>query len=498
MINSKLKIYFKTNLDKPSIHFKWTNEDNENLFNYLDANFTDTQLQETKTQLEIKQSFREYFEPIGYILITLKDKKIKLKVFPYKIQAKDSRNIDAIMDILEENEDLIEENYNQKEDLVSLNAKLKNKIFNFLEADNEEINNKELVKYVIREYFELEARDIVIVKSNQIIIKLLDDQSIHEVAEEDVNTIANRYNGINEDDLKSFYDDIFSKDEHEDFFYFVAEEFVQVNMINKIMDNRTYEHMVFPSIQAIITEKLINSFDYNEEFFKGFSGYVFRLHFKEVFSYISDLILTKLSDSNDYISNFLKYYTMSVVILNGKRYKVPEIEASDGWKWNVSSMTPVIKVYIKAENTLLKLENELSSLEERISNLYVAKTSPVIYNNTLNKEIDSLRQEVTFSAKRLNTYVSTLKDDTSNMKLKKEIHEIRKDLADFNSEIDLLSSKVIAKDIVLKYTDLKRNIDSKTRQKEREEKVIKTNQSSFDSISEALVKALTSKKVLIS
>ncbi len=404
---------------------------------------------------------------------------------------------ESIMDIIEANEDAIEEDYNNKEDLVSLNKSLRDKILTFIESKNITIDKKELVKFAIREYFELEDRDIVVIRKDQIIIKLLDDTSIHEISKEEQGTIAQRYNGINEDDLKSFYNDIFLQEGHEDFFYEVAEKFVKEYLIGKKLDNKTYEQIVFPTIQSIIMTKLLNTFDHNEEFFKGFSGYIFRIHFKEVFDYIADFILNKLAENNEYIINFLKYYSLSIVIVNGKRYRVPSIEAEDGWKWNVASMLPVIKVFIKADIAVYTLENEINELKQKTLEYHVGKLSPVAYNSSINKEIDKIKQDILYEAKRLDAHILTLKDNPSNKKLKQEINEIRQDLQTMRTQVKVLEEKIITKDKITKYTDLKRDLDTKVRYKEREELVLNNNEKSFNSIANALVKALTSKKVPI-
>jgi len=404
---------------------------------------------------------------------------------------------ESIIDIIQDNETEIIEDYNNKEDLVAIKKTLRDKIFSFINSKTVTADKKDLVKFCIREYFELEDRDIIVIQKNQIIIKLLDDQSIHEVSEDEKCTIAGRYNGINEDDLESFYNDVFLQEDSEDFFYLVADIFVREYLIGKELDNNTYEQNVFPIIQSIITKKLEETFDHNEEFFKGFSGFVFRKHFKEVFVYIADFILNKLAESNDFIINFLKYYSLNVVIVNGKRYKVPAIEAEDGWKWNVASMMPVIKVFIKADTAVYTLENEINSLKAKTLEYHISNISPVAYNSNIKKEIDIIRQEVLYEAKRLDAHVLVLKDDIQNNKLKKEIQKIRQNIETMRLNIKNLEEKIIPKDKIIKYTDLKRDLDSKVRYKEREEIVLKKNEKTFNSIANALVKALTSKKIAL-
>lgn len=405
--------------------------------------------------------------------------------------------IDFIINILEENENLIEENYNQKENLISIGNTLKTKIFSSIDGD--EKTNKELVRYAVKEAFELEDRDIIVIQKDKIIIKLMDDEeTINTAQDEDAGTIASRYNGINEKDLKSFYDDIFSPDEKECFFDSVAETFVRTQLIGRKLDNKNYEHNVFGLIQTIVTNRLTSLFDSHEEFFKGFSGYIFRIHFKEVFDYISELVLIELSKSNPHIMEFLKYYSLRVVILNGKKYQVPEIIDDNGFKWNVASLMPVIKVYIRASQTYDELEVEIEELNSKISKLYISKVSPVAYNQALNTEVKRLTQSISEDMSKLDRHLGVLKDKSDDAKVKNEIREIRTNLQNCRQEKERLTLKLLPKKQVTQYTELKRDSDTIVRQIKREELTLQRNEKQFLSIKDALTKALTSKKKLSS
>jgi hypothetical protein len=501
MLYSKLKIYLKTNIDKPSIDFKWSNEDNKKLFFYLNDHYPDISFSDTQNQQKVKQAFKEHFESVGYILFKMSETQLRIKVFAYRIEPKDSVNLDEILDIIDDNEDLIEYNYNGKKDLICIQKELTLKLSHFAnKITNEEINKKELLKYAVREAFELYESDIVIIKNNQIFIKMFDYGSMREVSEDEKNTIANRYNGINEHELKSFYDNFFLKEENKNFFYSVAEQFVDIYLLEKKIDNVIYEKYAFSFIQSIITERLISSFDHNDEFFKGFSGYVFRIHFKEVFGYISYLILSEISSSNRYVMDFLKYYSLDVVVLNGKKYKVPMIEASNGLKWSVSSMISIVKIYIKTEISLDKILEKIYNLEEELLDLYIGNRSPLDYNKAFTKEIEKLTKDISYNMGRLNSCLDLLnssKNEKDIATLKTDIAAMKRDLQYQKDEKIRLTSKLVAKDIIIKYTNLKREMDSLIRQEKRDEKILAQNKDSYLSIKNSLVKALTSKKVLL-
>lgn len=501
MLLPKLKTHLKSLIEVPSIDFKWTDEHNTKLFSFLDEHLEEESISDKDTQAKIKQAFKEHFESVGYTLFKFTDTKLNLKVFPYKIEPKDSINLDALIDIIEENENLIEYNYNGKEDLICLQKELTLELSHFVnKITNEEINKKELLKYAIREAFELHKSDIIIIKNNQIFIKLFDNSNIREVSEEEKETIANRYNGLDEDELRSFYNDFFLKEENKNFFYFVAEQFVDIYMLDKKINNIAYEKYAFSFIQSIITEHLMNSFDENDEFFKGFSGYVFRIHFKEVFGHIASLILSEISASNRYMIEFLKYYSLNIVVLNGQKYRVPEIEAPNGLKWNVASMMSIVKIYVKTEISLEDIKDKIEELEDEIFELYINDLTPIEHNNNVTRDIEKISKSIISDSKRLNTLTDTFdssKNEGEKEVLRVNIQKLRGDIQLQKDEKTKLSSRMASKSHLIKYNNIKREIDSLKRHEKRDEKIISQNKAAYLSIKNSLVKALTSKKVLI-
>lgn len=501
MLIAKLKTFIKSLIDAPLIDFKWSETHNEKFFEQLKKNCDEEYVQSTRFREDLKITFKEIFEPIGTVLIKLTGDKLLLKIIPYKTQPKDSINLSVLVDMIENNEDLIEYDYNNKEDLIYLKKELTLELIHFVNhINNEEINKKELLKYAVREAFELHDSDIVIIKNSQVFIKIFDENSTRKVSDEEKNTIAGRFNGIDEEELKSFYNDFFLKECHKNFFYNVAEEFVDVYLLDKKIDNIAYEKYVFSIIQSIISEHLVNLFDHNDDFAKGFSGYVFRIHFKEVFGHIANLILSEMSTSNRYIIDFLKYYSLNVVVMDGMKYRVPEIEAPNGLKWNVSSMMSIVKIYVKADTSMEEAAQDIEELEEKISELFIGEHSPLEHNAVINKEIEKISQNLIYASKRLNIYIDTFdssKNEDEKSKLKEEIREMQSEIEAKKDTKSKLMLQLVGKAELIKYNNLKRELDSLGRQQKRDEKILSQNKVSYLSIRNSLVKALTSKKVLI-
>lgn len=501
MLESELRFYLKTHLKNPSLNFELSDEDNKELFEYLSKTCKGECLEDVQNKVKIKQIFKEYFEDIGYILFKMNNNKIRIKVFPYKIEPKDSVNLPLLMEIMEANDELIEFNYKGKENQISLPLELKDKIFEFVKnIENEEINKKELVRFAVSKYFDLNDSDIVLIRSEMIFVKKFEGKHRREIKEHEKNTKAGRYNGIDEDELKTFDEEFFSQDNNKDFFYFVAKTYVELYLLEEKIDNFIYEKNVFADIHALVTEQLIERFDHNDDFLKGFSGYIFRIHFKEVFSHIASLILEQITMANEYIVEFVKYYSSNIIVVEGKKYKVPELMTDDGLKWNVVSMLSIVKIYIKTKFSAEDLKKEITELNKKVKALYIGKHSPVEYQIVINKEKDKLKEKISIDTKkleRLQDSFDTSKSDNRKAALKLEIRDLKDGIKNNQNERTKLDSKNVSKGVITQYTGLRKELDTMVRQLQRDEKILAQNEESYLSIRDTLAKALASKKTLI-
>jgi hypothetical protein len=496
-----LKLYLKKNLEFPSLDFIWSEEDNHNFFTFLAKNYSEDYLKNNENLLKIKEAFKDYFEPVGYILFQIKNYKIRLKIFPYKKEPEESENIDAIVDIIDENEDLVVNDYNGRSDQILIKDELKRKIFAYVDTLNDEkIHKKELVKFAVREAFELTKSDIVMVKQESIFIKLCEIVKKHEILENEKNSIANRFNGIDEEELSAFNTEHFSSRGDRDFFIHVAKLFVNRYLIEKNISNLEYEKNVFGYIHSIITQQLILTFDDCEEFFKGLSGYVFRIHFEEVFENVAEAILAEVAMSNQYMIDFLKYYSLNIIVINERKYKVPVLEAQNGLKWNVLSMLSIVKLYMVTKSKIKAINYELDNKNDEIETLIIDGLTPVEYNKKHMEDKKRLAKEMTDTEKKLEKYKDSLsltKDEKKRASLQNDISSIKKNIRLLKEENKMLLSRDINRAKINKYIMLEKEVDSMSRNLKREEKLLEQNEESFKSIKFALVKALISKKQLV-
>lgn len=406
--------------------------------------------------------------------------------------------IENIIDVIESNEKLVQYDYNNKKDQILLLKDLVDKLLVLVSKLKDiNISPKSLLDLALRDAFELSKSDLILNKKGYILLKLIDESKIKEVAQKDKDTIANRYAGVDEEELKLFYDEFITDTSDKDFFLSIAQEFTEKYFNEENITNVAYEKYVFSYIQEITFNNLEALYDNSDGFFDGFAGYIFRIHFKEVFENIADIILDSLAMSNTYIVRFLNYYTSNVIVMNGHKYKVPHIETEDGLRWTLVSMLSVAKIYTKSIRSRKILKEEILTLNQSIKKLYIKDLSPLAYQIAYAKTKALIEDKTELNKKKyeeLTRMLEVCKDDRKIKTIKIKIKDIKILMKELNREYEELLKKKIDKSIVKKYTNLQTIMDKKTRGLLRDENIIKQNKKQYLSMRESLVKALISKK----
>jgi len=408
--------------------------------------------------------------------------------------------LDDVIQLINDNEDLIQYSYKGKDNQLLISKVLVDKIYTMIEKDKSaEIDKKDLLKLVIRQAFELSKNDVVVSKSGQIFIKTFDEKTKQEVREKDVGTVAGRYNGFSEEELEDFHKEFFADEENKNFFELISKKFFQKYFTEEPINNEIYEKYVFSYIKQIIAEQLDSMYDDdNDSFFQGFAGYIFRIHFTEVFEYIADLMLYEIAINNNYIIKFLKYYSLNILVIGGKKYKVPSLETADGLRWNVVSMLSIAKVYTKSKRNLDQFKKEINKIHKEMSQFYVEGLSPNEYNALMFEKITQFEKEIQKQKLELEKNYDSLElstDENEDRKIRREITKIKSRIETmFNQKKEIFNS-MISKAKIHQYTNLQKELESLQKEYKKEKKIISQNQKAYMSMRNSLVKALTEKKI---
>jgi len=400
---------------------------------------------------------------------------------------------EKVEDLLEENEEHIVENYNNKADQILIDKSLVEKLNAFVSSSFSKDDLEECIKY----YLELKESDLIFYKKGYMFIKITDDSKRHVVQEADKGTKAERYNGIDENELEEFNKEFFADKENQNFFVEVAQEFVDTYIFEKKINNAEYEKFVFAYINKIVFSKLVKLYDNEDGFFTGFSGYLFRNNFHLVFEYIADIFLKEISLSNHNVIEFLKYYSSGVVVIGGVKYEVPTIQSEEGIPLNIVSITPVAKVYSKTVHAIKKLKNDINIVAPKIKKLYIGNASPVEFSRKLVKSIQGVEVKIVTYTKKLKVHYDNL-DKITNDKLKlqreKEKSALLQEIKDLNKELENLNAKTLHPSVTKEYSKLQGELDTHSRHLKTQENILSQNKQNYLAIRTSLIKALISKK----
>jgi len=253
-------------------------------------------------------------------------------------------HVEYIINLIQTNKDLIDFDYKDIKDLIVIEGILFDKI-NAITSKiiDPNIDVKELIKRAVRSALELDNQELVIVKKERIVIKII--INIKRVVIDEKNpTEANRFNGYSIDNIEDLYHDYFGTDSLNDFIADISYEVFQYLFYRKHVTNDFYEKNIYPIIQKIIVDNL-DDFDVDINLKKGFAGYILRINFLDFFTYLSEDILEAIAYRDEYLMNWIKYYHGQVVVDGDQRYQAPYMVNPEGQKYNPSAIFGTIAMW---------------------------------------------------------------------------------------------------------------------------------------------------------
>ena len=402
--------------------------------------------------------------------------------------------------ILDENESLIYENFNGKSDQILIDAKLITKIHDLLKKEIPNANLlKEALKKLLREILGLEPQDLLIIKNGHVFIKLVSELK-QEIPQGRQSTNEVRYNGYDEEELIEFYNEFCHDENITKLIDDVVKKFINRYIIQKGISNDEYEKKAFAYIKELFYEFLQKRFENQDEFLLGFSGYLFRINFENVFMQLAESMLQKIAKGHQKIVKFLEYYSNEVIIQNGEKYKVPNIVSVGGHKWKIVSIVPIVRVYF---NTL---EN-ISQLKEKIENLKkeTAKFGVPSNGGSLLERQRELKLKIQSLTNELNQKLKTIErmhlELTSQNLSPTKRREMQKRLTFEKNEADKIQGEkqryekmILSNTELAKYQKLQRELDALKRELRNKTRLLEQNAPSYEEIKTALVRALIQKK----
>lgn len=396
----------------------------------------------------------------------------------------------SLVNIVNDNHDLIDFEYKNIKDLTVIGGKLFREILIFVKnLEDNSIDKKEFIKKAIRTAFELEEQDLVLIKREQIVIKIIQNIQRDETEK--------RFNGYSEEEIERLYGEYFDNEKTlETFIKKTSYDLFKYLFIRKQVTNDFYERNIYPIAQNYIAKSLVDFEDLDPDFRKGFAGYILRINFVKVFSHISDQILESISYRDEYLMNWIKYYNGQVIIKHNKRYQAPSIINQEGQKYNPSALFGTIAMWFKTKDKITTLKKRYKDVNRNLEKLKINNLSPTEYKEELLKERREVEQSISEANERIKELIDLRtrnKDEELKYDINDEIQELRLDIKEDKIDLEDINSHIMSVDTI----NSKRLEEDKSRIEKdiaREEKALKQSYKVYQSIQSALVKALTSKR----
>lgn len=404
-------------------------------------------------------------------------------------------HIEEIINLIQNNEDLIDFDYNGVKDLIIIQGKLFKDIIKFTSSINDKnINTKELIKSATRSALTLHNQELIIVKQERIVIKIITNIKRTSIDENNP-TIANRCNGYSVDEIENLYNNYFDEESISDFTEDVSYDVFKYLFIRKHLTNDNYEKNIYPIIIKLIIDKL-DDFHVDIDLKKGFAGYILRVNFITVFTYIAEDILESIAYRDEFLMNWIKYYHGQVVVDGNQRYEAPSLINSEGQKYNPSAIFGTVAMWFKTNEKVITLTKRLHDSKQKLSVLKIENLSPRAYKHELILERQEFEKDISGINERLEELLDErifVKDNNLKFEINDEIKELRQLVREDKAELNEINTEITSID-----TDTSRSLEENIiriqKNLELEKSIIKQNTKLYTSIKSALIKALTSKR----
>ena len=375
MIYQDVKRFLKAYLKQPSPRYEWREDDNAQLLDFIDERYSEEYIKLNLS--EVRQAFRDFFEPVGSLVVRYKlEGGVTYKIVPYYVQAKNSKHLTKIIEIIRKNKQHIEYPHKGRVDQIALLGKIRRHINAELFESDEAVNKKELIRYAIKKALKLDTRDVVVTLRKKYIVKIFKSNSFINTCNKEPkaqNTQEKRFQGYAAEELVEHYNELINDIDLEAFLDDIMASLFTTDLNFDEITNSYYEKQVLSLIRAQIAEELEQYVSYNKEYLLGFAGYIFRENFEKLHERIAIEIFEKIAVNNKNAQQFLQYYSGTVLIENGKRYMLPELSAPNGRRWNATSLSATATMWLRTRHKekVLKVKKDNLEVEyQKVDKLY--------------------------------------------------------------------------------------------------------------------------------
>jgi len=456
----------------------------------------------------IRQAFSDYFENLGRVVVLFKGlERIQLQIIPYQNPKEHTKACETLSTYVQEHEDDIEIDP-KRSDLLYFPEKITREILQLIDHEFPQVNEKELIKCVMRDALELEERDIVVTLKNRIVIrKYKEPRSLQKhISQESL--VERRFNGLPKEELEELKEEFFSEFAIKEFFSKILDRLFEERLSFQEIGNDYFERYAISLIKQEVIYELEELSGEEPEVLEGLAGLIMRENFLLIFKIIATDLLTHVMNRDRNAERFLQYYHGDITVFNRTRYRCPEISDRHGNRWNSLTILSIATqrqrdsdLLKQRDNAIATIQKELPIIESEVDALMESHEEIVGELDELdseikehNEELDSLRDKLlklrqdkstkdSPQVKALNEKIKDLKHE--GMPLFDERSEIRNELAQTEKELNSYKQR---------FKLLKTKITEERTKREQIQKMQRDTLQKYDLMLEGLAKALVKRK----
>lgn len=415
MIYKEILRYLQTNYPNKQQLTNFAESDTEKLYTYLKQNFSHDEVLNAKN--DIRNAIVEYTKDISKTVVLFRGVElIKITFTPLgkmDLNSSDFKRLVATIKLESERISKLE----NREDIIVIDKELSAKLQQ-MASMVEFIDYKDAIRVAVREALDLDSKDAVLFLNNQIYIRQF-------LTEEKRSTMKSerRFGGLPQEELERLKTELY-EDSVMNIFKEVVKELTKTDLNFSKISNEFFEKNAVALLQASVISSLRDRLNYEDEILESFSGYLMRENFIEIHEELAGSLLEKISNGDKNAEKFIKYFTGDIAVIDGEKYRLPEIGDEKSSRWNFST--------IKAMTT--QYTHSVKQIDERVTKAKEAQLEYDSYSEQIERaKLDLERAKKDFDRAKINV-------DESGVRLaalREELASARRDaLKDKNSDLE--------------------------------------------------------------
>jgi hypothetical protein len=433
------------------------------------------------------KSYQEIDLQVTFVSFALK----KHFINPSKPEAYDRmlhKNNSILIDIFERKSDFSPLPY-----LVSIPEEIRQPMLdNFLKFDTNFENVRQTTRQQVELIFNLDVKDIIFFLRGKITIR-------HYTPPTKLpDGVDKRFGGESIEDMEAMYTAYFPNGAWEHI-EGILSEIIEEKLNFGVIDNLTFTRTSIPVFRSMIEILLLDIIKKEDRAkIEGFTGYVLRLQFHDIYIYTAKNLLQFVENRDKNAEAFIKYFSDEIIIdSNGNKIQKHAIIDSKQQKWNYSSINSVMMQYKQVKHkiasqkeAILISENDLNQCQNE---LVVEKNNKDAITDKL-IELQEILNENEAAISRIKNKTGATPEEIISLKSQiNRLHYQQTELLDskkkITNQIELCKNKIANK--ISESTRRERKLDYEKKSLKNYIEQMASILESYEIITEALATVLT-------